>query len=52
MSQDGESSALHASELNALAFEFCFEDTVFFPKIGDDVSLVAVDFGSQPGDQE
>ena len=52
MRQDGESPALDVSTLKAFAFEFRFEDRVFFPKIGDDMSRVAVNVGSQPDDHK
>jgi hypothetical protein len=50
--QYSQSSALDVSERNALALEFRFQDAVFFPQIGNDMTLVAVNFSSQPGDQE
>jgi hypothetical protein len=52
MGQHRQSSALDVSERNALALEFRFQDAVFFPQVDHDMTLVAVNFGSQPSDQE
>jgi hypothetical protein len=52
MGKHSQSSALEVSEWDALAFEFRFQDAIFFSQVGDDMSLMAIEFGGKPGDQE
>ena len=52
MSQHRQSSALDVSERNVFALEFRFQNAVFFAQVGDGMTLVEVEFVSEPGDQE
>jgi len=50
--QHCQAAALRIGKLHSASLEFCFQDAVFLTQVGNDMILVSVDAGGQPGDQE
>jgi hypothetical protein len=52
MSQNGKAATFGIGEGEPTALTFCFQDAIFFSKIGDDLCLVFIDPTGQSGDEE